>query len=61
MINFVYTKESFFVEEAYKSKQRIEVIPLDKFLKILGTSEEESNKMPLPPIDCFLREDAVIK
>ena len=54
-------KRKTFVEEANKNEQKIEVIPLDTFLSILGTSEEELNKMPLPSIECFLREDAVIK
>ena len=39
----------------------IQKITFEEFLKILGMTNEELESLPLPPIDCLFREDAIIK
>lgn len=54
-------KRKGFVEEINKQEPKIEVVSLEGFLKLLNITEEELDDMPLPSIECFLREGAIIK
>ena len=38
----------------------IEIISFDEFLNRLHITNEELEAMPLPSLDCLLREDAII-
>ena len=54
-------KRKRFVEDINKDETRIEVIAFADFLKLLNIAEEELDNLPLPSLECFLREDAIIK
>lgn len=50
-----------YVKEAIENGSSIEIITFDQFLEMLGMTNDELESLPLPPIDCIFREDAVIK
>ena len=50
-----------YVLKANEEGANIEIITFDEFLKRLNLTNEELENMPLPPLDCLLREDAIIK
>ena len=50
-----------YVNEAIENGAIIQKISFEEFLKILGMTNEELENLPLPPIDCLFREDAIIK
>ena len=54
-------KRKGFVEEINKQEPKIEIVSFEEFLKLLNITEEELDNMPLPSIECFLREGAIIK
>ena len=50
-----------YVDMAISEGNKIKKTTFDEFLAILGMTNEELEKMPLPPIDCLFRDDAIIK
>ena len=50
-----------YVKEAIENGASIEIITFDQFLEMLSMTNDELESLPLPPIDCIFREDAVIK
>lgn len=50
-----------YVDIAISEGKNIKKISFDEFLNMLGMTNEELESLPLPPIDCLLREDAIIK
>lgn len=54
-------KRKGFVEEINKQEPKIEIVSLGEFLKLLNITEEELDNMPLPSLECFLREGAIKK
>lgn len=54
-------KRKGFVEEINKQEPKIEIVSLGEFLKLLNITEEELDNMPLPSLECFLREGAISK
>lgn len=50
-----------YVDMAIAEGKKIEKVTFDEFLTLLGMTNEELERLPLPPIDCIFREDAVIK
>ena len=49
-----------YVDIAISEDKQIRKISFDEFLSILGMTNEQLESMPLPPIDCLFRKDAVI-
>ena len=50
-----------YVDIAIGEGKQIKKISFDEFLNLLGITNEQLEAMPLPPIDCLFRKDAVIK
>lgn len=50
-----------YVNEAIENGAAIQKATFEEFLGMLGTTNEELENLPLPSIDCLLREDAIIK
>ena len=49
------------VDIALFEGKQIKKISFDEFLDMLGMTNEELENLPIPPIDCIFREDAIIK
>ena len=50
-----------YVDIALAEGKQIQKMTFDEFLSMLGMTNEELESLPLPPIDCIFREDAIIK
>lgn len=54
-------KREKYIDTAISEGKMIKKISFDEFLTMLGITNEELESMPLPSIECLLREDAIIK
>lgn len=50
-----------YVDIALSEGKQIKKVTFDEFLAMLGMTNDELESLPLPPINCIFREDAIIK
>ena len=50
-----------YVDIALSEGKQIKKVTFDEFLAMLGMTNDELESLPLPPMDCIFREDAIIK
>ena len=55
------SRANIFVNQANAEGASIEIITFDNFMRLLGITEIELDKMPMVSFECLYRDDAVIK
>lgn len=50
-----------YVDIALTEGKKIQKMTFNEFLSVIGVTNEELEGLPLPPLDCLTREDAIIK